>query len=189
VFPIFEQDPGAKEKIARKLYARALNDARHADVGAKFNYLSSANFCIRADVCRGVGMFDPRFNHTGGEDTDLFRRLLHAGRKLVWAPEAKVNEYVPASRTTFPAMAERRFAQGQMRTFSHLASPPKRTGRAAFWMVAGATQYIGHSLLAAANAASGRPGDAEMHRIQAQGGLGKVLWQSRFRKNRYGKNQ
>jgi succinoglycan biosynthesis protein ExoM len=191
VIAAFEQAPDRLADFAARLYTRDLQAARHADVSRLFNYLGTGNSAFRTATCfaGNPAPFDPRFNKTGGEDTDFLRRLAFAGRKFVWAPDAIVDEQVPASRATAETMAARRFAQGQMRTFSHLASDPKRLDKAAFWMMAGAAQYAGHSAAAAADALLGKREGLAIHRIQAQGGLGKVLWQARFRKTRYGEPQ
>jgi hypothetical protein len=42
--------------------------------------------------------FDPAFGLTGGEDTDLFARLIDAGATFLWCDEAKVYEHVPRAR-------------------------------------------------------------------------------------------
>lgn len=186
VLPVFE-DGGPVHAFAAQLYTRGLAVPALSEVGAKFNYLTSANFCIRksASSILGAEPFDLRFNHTGGEDTDFFRRLHAAGKKLVWVPDAIMNEYVPLARTTVVAMSMRRFGQGQIRTFAHLASNPRRYDKAAFFITAGAVQFAGHSMLRFANVMRGTKEIANTHRIKAQGGLGKVLWWSRFRRKQY----
>jgi succinoglycan biosynthesis protein ExoM len=42
--------------------------------------------------------FDPAFGRTGGEDSDLFRRMQARGRQFLWCDEAQVDEFVPAER-------------------------------------------------------------------------------------------
>lgn len=188
VIPVFAAPPRRLADVAIRLYTRLLSVNNLQDISPHFNLLGTGNSCFRAATCFAGEdePFDPRFNQTGGEDTDFLRRLYLKGRTLVWAADAVVQEFVPADRLTPAYMGARRFMQGQMRSFSHMASIPKRPDKTAFWMLAGAAQYAGHALAAALNAIAGRDEQADAHRIQAQGGLGKVLWQARFRRVRYG---
>ena len=179
VIPTFERRPERLADFIGRRFTRNLNAARHEDVSARYNYLGTGNSCFCVATCfdETKPPFDPRFNETGGEDTDLLRRLFFAGKKLVWAGDAIVEEFVPTSRTTLASMCNRRFAQGQIRTLLHVASSPKRYDKAAFWMAVGAAQFGGYSLLAAANTLLNKREKADASRVKAQGGLGKVLWQ------------
>lgn len=57
------------------------------------------NVLVRARLLRSMKPpFDTRFNLTGGEDSHLFMRLYQQGSKIVWADEAVVCEWIPASR-------------------------------------------------------------------------------------------
>jgi glycosyltransferase involved in cell wall biosynthesis len=44
--------------------------------------------------------FDPELALTGGEDTMFFRLLQAAGGRIVYAPKARVGEYIPPERAT-----------------------------------------------------------------------------------------
>jgi len=52
------------------------------------------------------------FNETGGEDTDLFRRMALAGAKFAAAPAALVEEDRPAARATLGWILRRAFRNG-----------------------------------------------------------------------------
>jgi cellulose synthase/poly-beta-1,6-N-acetylglucosamine synthase-like glycosyltransferase len=58
------------------------------------------------------GPFDERFDLTGGEDTDLFRRLIEGGCRFIAVDQAVVYEHVPAGRTTLRWLLQRRFLVG-----------------------------------------------------------------------------
>jgi len=49
----------------------------------------------------GAAPFDPYFDLSGGEDTDLFVRLHRRGANIAWCPEVVVWERVPPARATF----------------------------------------------------------------------------------------
>jgi len=62
-----------------------------------------ANMAFRRDVFRRIGTFDPELGRrgrslVGGEETDLFRRMLEAGMTVVYEPEAVVHHVVDPRR-------------------------------------------------------------------------------------------
>jgi glycosyltransferase involved in cell wall biosynthesis len=61
----------------------------------------TGNALIRTSSIRAAGLrFDPDLALTGGEDTMFFRLLQAAGGRIVYAPRARVGEYVPPQRAT-----------------------------------------------------------------------------------------
>lgn len=73
---------------------------RHA-TGSALEAAYTNNALVRAPLLtQHSKVFDERFALTGGEDSYFFRTLRHQGHQLVWADEAVVYEWVPASRTT-----------------------------------------------------------------------------------------
>lgn len=57
--------------------------------------------------------FSLSLGRTGGEDTEFFSGLYHAGGKIEFAPDAWLEEPVPASRSSFSWLAKRRYRSGQ----------------------------------------------------------------------------
>lgn len=49
----------------------------------------------------GGARFDESFSQTGGSDSHFFSRLINAGARVAWAPDARVLEVVPLDRLTF----------------------------------------------------------------------------------------
>jgi glycosyltransferase involved in cell wall biosynthesis len=73
------------------------------------------NVLIRKSALDGLGApFDVQFAMTGGSDTDLFDRMLKAGRTSVWCDEAIVMETVPRSRATVRWILQRTFRTAAM---------------------------------------------------------------------------
>ncbi len=188
VMPRYESEPRRHAVYVAKLYTRDLGAVAGADVTGHAHLLGSGNSCFRRASCFPPGgeAFKTRYNLTGGEDTELIRRLVVAGKRLAWAPQAMVFEYVPVDRMTLAALAARRFAQGQMRSAVHLAPEIWRPHLVPFWMGVGALQFAYHTTVGLGARALGRGEAADLHRVQSWGGLGKVLWGNRFRRIRYG---
>jgi succinoglycan biosynthesis protein ExoM len=59
-----------------------------------------------------AGPFDEQYDLTGGEDTDLFVRLVAAGLRFVAVDSALVYEHVPLARTNVRWLLQRRFLAG-----------------------------------------------------------------------------
>ena len=57
--------------------------------------------------------FDIALGRTGGEDTAFFTEAFERGGRIVFAPDAVVQEKVPAQRARFMWLAKRRYRMGQ----------------------------------------------------------------------------
>ncbi len=77
----------------------------------------TGNVLIRMEVFRRIGLFDDRFDLTGGEDWDFFVRLHESGGLIFWADEAVVDEWVPPSRTTLKYVLQRAYRTGSVISF------------------------------------------------------------------------
>jgi succinoglycan biosynthesis protein ExoM len=67
----------------------------------------------RALFAAGRPWFDPSFG-SGGEDRDLFRRLIADGNVFVWCNEASVYETIPPSRWKRIVLIKRALLRGKM---------------------------------------------------------------------------
>lgn len=73
----------------------------------------TGNALIKKQVIEGMGtVFNPEFE-TSGSDTDLFRRLIEAGRTFIWCNEAVVYEVVPPNRWKRSFMIKRALLRGR----------------------------------------------------------------------------
>jgi cellulose synthase/poly-beta-1,6-N-acetylglucosamine synthase-like glycosyltransferase len=73
----------------------------------------TGNALIRREPLRALpGPFDERYDFTGGEDTDLFARLIDRGCRIIAVDQAIVYEHLPPSRTTMRWLLQRRFLTG-----------------------------------------------------------------------------
>jgi len=87
---------------------------RYAD-GAEVDDAHTANVLIDLRRLADLGLrFDHRYALTGGEDTMLFRDLLDAGERIVYAAGAVVYETVPASRTRLGWLLRRWYRTGNI---------------------------------------------------------------------------
>jgi succinoglycan biosynthesis protein ExoM len=79
--------------------------------------LRSGNALVRASLFQGR-RFDPAWGGSGGEDSELFGRMLRAGARFEWCDEARVVEWVAPERHTPRWLARRAFRGGV--TFSRM---------------------------------------------------------------------
>ena len=93
------------------------------------NFLLGSNIAIRSSVLREVGLFRTDLgraagNLAGGEDSEMVRRLLERGKRLVYVPTAIVNHKVPAERMTLAYLRRWNFwmarSNVRMSTFRHV---------------------------------------------------------------------
>jgi len=78
----------------------------------KWKQTRTGNVLLRKGiVCDQGTQFRPECGR-GGEDTDLFRRLIASGRRFVWCAEAKVYEAVPGERLCRTYLLQRALRRG-----------------------------------------------------------------------------
>ncbi len=96
--------------------------------------LWGANMAFRASVFQRHGGFDSELGRTAdklyaGEETDLMRRILCAGGKLVYYPSARVTHFVPATRLRKGYFRRWRFHQGELKARSALIDRDRQFAR------------------------------------------------------------
>ena len=88
---------------------------------------SSGNLLIGRQVLAAMPMpfLDPRFNFTGGGDSDFLSRSVQRGFRLAWSAESIVRETVPARRVEADWIRSRALRNGVLST---LVEKKKRAG-------------------------------------------------------------
>lgn len=71
----------------------------------------TCNAFVRRALFRDA-KFDPSYGRSGGEDTELFRRLVARGSRFEWVDDALVREWVPAERHRPGWLVRRAFRGG-----------------------------------------------------------------------------
>jgi glycosyltransferase involved in cell wall biosynthesis len=77
------------------------------------------NFGFRREVCAQIGQFDVALgrkgtDNTGGEEVDFYRRLLAAGRRVWWTPEAVIYHRIEAAKLNRRYFLDLHYRQGRM---------------------------------------------------------------------------
>jgi succinoglycan biosynthesis protein ExoM len=180
VYPEFDPAPERHLRFLKRFYTYTLNRPTGSPVGAR----STNNALVRRDCLRTPEPFAVDLGLIGGEDTLFFSQLRVHGARFVWCAEGFVTERIPPERTRWSFVWRRSFQRGQCRASTPMLLDPPRRMRTAFWMVVGAVQFLG--LL---------PAVCGLWLVDRQralycawkmlGGLGKVLWMSRFRWQAY----
>lgn len=83
--------------------------------------LYTGNFGFRLALCDSVGRFDTALGrlgseNNGGEDVDFYRRLLRAGFKILWTPEAVIHHRIQAAKLNRQYFKDLHYRQGLMET-------------------------------------------------------------------------
>jgi glycosyltransferase involved in cell wall biosynthesis len=95
VLPFFETEPPEwikKGNIFRRKSYRT-------GTILKWNETRSGNFLIKKEIFDALDkIYDVSFGKTGGEDTDLFKRMIEKGHKFVWCSGAIVYESIGSER-------------------------------------------------------------------------------------------
>ncbi len=110
VLPRFQQQPSSwivrsklceRKRFCTGTYLKSAIDTRTGNILLSKAFLDSHRF-----------RFDRAFGLTGGEDCELFRRMMKKGAEFVWCDEACVYEAVPSSRLTRKYMLKRALLRG-----------------------------------------------------------------------------
>ena len=77
------------------------------------------NFGLHKRVCERAGLFDDMLgrkgtDNTGGEEVDFYRRLLAAGFKVWWTPEAVIHHRIQAEKLTRGYFLDLHYRQGRV---------------------------------------------------------------------------
>ena len=83
----------------------------------RFNQTATNNCIISREALQSIpGPFDPVYGLSGGEDTDMFKRLIERGYHFFFSAEARVFEYIPPHRTSASFLLRRAFGGGLIYT-------------------------------------------------------------------------
>ena len=79
-----------------------------------WNNTRSGNVLLKRDMFENKkNRFDPLFSQTGGEDKELFYRLIEQNFIFVWCQEAIVYEIIPQERWDVPFLLKRALMRGR----------------------------------------------------------------------------
>jgi succinoglycan biosynthesis protein ExoM len=146
----------------------------------------TGNVLLRRDRCFKEGhAFNPQLGLTAGSDQLFFLQLARAHASIVWCREAIVHETIPLRRTTYSYILKRGFVHGQSVSRTRWLLSPPDCKAIAWFMMAGALQFLFYGLAAAIAAPISTPKAVSAAR-KAVLGLGKALWMHPFNVNFYG---
>lgn len=106
VIPYFPVTPAAWIQQGRFF------DRPRYPTGQQLQHALTGNALIRRRVFETTGLFNARFALTGGSDLQFFRRAAAVGCRIVWADEARVDEWVPPSRANLRWLLRRAYRSG-----------------------------------------------------------------------------
>jgi GT2 family glycosyltransferase len=106
--PVHEASPPVVKFVAAKFNTHLDRLSGGAEI--RFRSFYSGNFSIGRDLITDVGLFDEAFRIYGNEDTELSLRLLRAGVRLLYDPEALAYQHYEKD---FAGLARDNFAKGR----------------------------------------------------------------------------
>jgi succinoglycan biosynthesis protein ExoM len=147
---------------------------------------ATGNVLLRRERCfEGGHAFNSKLGFFAGEDTLFFTQLARAGATIAWCREAVTYEMIPFRRTTPAYIWRRCIVRGQSTSLIPSLLRQPEWGAVAWFMMAGAAQFVVFGLTAGCLALFSRRWAVKVA-SRALLGLGKVLWMSPFRINYYG---
>lgn len=103
VVPYFSDKNTPKWIIRGKFF-----DLARFPTGHSLQVAFTGNVLIQVELLKKLDkLFDERFALTGGEDTNFFMRIHHAGYSMVWSDDAIVHEWIPRTRTNLVWLLKR----------------------------------------------------------------------------------
>lgn len=141
---------------------------RHT-TGARIDYAFTHNVLVRTAALADMDpLFDERMALTGGSDAEFFRRFARSGHRIVWADEALVFEWVPATRSRLRWLLARAFRVGCSSAWIERRSVQPPTSVA--WLLANAGWCVAKGALQLPLAAlRGRAAAAQALRLACYG--------------------
>jgi len=150
-FPVFAAGaPPAWDKQARYYTTdfQVPADTRIGRVGRSGRVLGTGNSFMRVATCLNAPQpFDEQLGAADGEDADLFFRLLKAGRRFVWCPDATVHEVMPESRLSFAYMRARLHRGSRTSARCRMNASDHKMATHAMLTAVGLAQVAVHGLL------------------------------------------
>jgi succinoglycan biosynthesis protein ExoM len=144
--------------------------------------LSTGNCAFHAKLrdevagTEGGGPFDLEYGIVGGEDTEFFSRMTLRGRRIVWAADAVVSEFIPPHRTEMNYVLSRVRRETQTFAQIYLRNTTARMLVRAELLVHGTLQFLvggGMARITGENSSVRKSRWRTMHEI----GHGKLSWQ------------
>lgn len=129
-------NPLLKRNVAGILAMLDYGDCLRVADPADENFLYGCNIAFRKSVFDELGLYRLDLGPRGGElsrgeDTEMMRRFLQAGKKAVYVPEAVVHHKVEKERMTMKYFRRRRFDGGK----SDYYRLPREKKRIPLWFV------------------------------------------------------
>ena len=155
-------------------------DTQIGRVGGSGRVLGTGNSFMRIATC----LYEPKpFNEqlgaADGEDTELYFRLLKAGRRFVWCTTATVQEVMLESRLNYNYMRLRLLRGSQTSARCRLSVSGNRFGTHAMLLAAGLAQVVVHSALFILTGEFMTP-NRVVHRLGIARGIGKLTYRRGF---------
>jgi len=140
--------------------------------------LGSGNAAFRVATCFDTPEpFSVAFGDGNGEDTHLLFRLALAGKRFVWAPNARVREFIELDRAKPSYMVTRMKRGSQHYAASRIATSDRKLYTQVRVSLLGLAQFGVHAGLYLATLEWLRRGSFD-HRIGMAKGLGKLTWRA-----------